>query len=86
MNTSSVIKYPLMTEKCLDLADRENRITFITHVKASKPDIKDAVEKLFNVEVSKVNTQITMRGEKKAFVKLKPDYSAEDIMGRMGVI
>ncbi|MFO7872434.1 MAG: 50S ribosomal protein L23 [Candidatus Undinarchaeales archaeon] len=86
MNPADIIKYPLMTEKCLDAADFENKVTFIVNLKSNKNDIKNAVEKLYNVEVSNVSTLITAKGQKKALVKLTSDYSAEDIVGRMGVI
>ncbi len=86
MNPNDVILYPLMTEKSLDKTDKENRLTFIVDRRSGKQQIKEAVESLYNVKVVKVNTQITMEGKKKAFVKLAPEYSAEDIAGRMGVL
>lgn len=86
MNPTDVLIYPLMTEKCLDASDKENKVVFIVNIKSNKSEIKEAVEKLYNVQVSSVSTLITAKGQKKAFVKLTSDYSAEDIVGRMGVI
>ena len=37
------------------------------------------------VKVEKVNTLITMKGEKKAYVKLKPEYDASEIAARLGL-
>ncbi|RLG84317.1 MAG: 50S ribosomal protein L23, partial [Thermoprotei archaeon] len=45
-----------------------------------------AVEELFGVKVIKVRTLITMEGEKKAYVKLHPDFKATDIATRLGLL
>jgi large subunit ribosomal protein L23 len=44
------------------------------------------VEELYEVVVKKVNVAITPKGEKKAFVKLHPDYKAVDVAIKLGVI
>jgi len=85
MDPYKVIIRPLVTEKAVSLIERENKLTFIVDRRATKADIKRAVEELFNVEVEKVNTLITMRGEKKAYVKLKPEYDASEIAARLGL-
>ncbi|MCD6358247.1 MAG: 50S ribosomal protein L23 [Thermoproteales archaeon] len=77
---------PHVTEKTLMLAEKNNVLTLIVDLKANKPQIREAVEKMFRVKVEKVNTLITPRGEKKAYVKLAPEYSALDVLSRMGVI
>ncbi len=51
-----VIIRPIITEKSMRLKEEENKYTFEVHPKATKVDIKNAVEKLFNVKVEKVNT------------------------------
>ena len=80
-----VIKRPLITEKTFDLIERENKLVFIVDRIANKSQIKRAIEKIHKVKVIKVNTLITVRGEKKAFVKLHPDNSAQDIAIDLGV-
>lgn len=80
-----VIKRPLITEKTFDLIERENKLVFIVDRLANKSQIKRAIEKIHKVKVIKVNTLITARGEKKAFVKLHPDNSAQDIAIDLGV-
>jgi len=80
-----IIKRPLITEKTFDLIERENKLVFIVERKANKSQIKRAIEKIHNVRVVKINTLITSRGEKKAFVKLHPDNSAQDIAIDLGV-
>lgn len=80
-----IIKKPLITEKTFDLIEKENKLVFIVSRKANKNQIRKAIEKLHNVKVIKVNTMITPKGEKKAFVKLHPEYSAQDIAIDLGI-
>ena len=80
-----IIKKPLITEKTFDLIEKENKLVFIVNRKANKNQIKKAIERLHNVKVMKVNTMITTKGEKKAFVKLHPEYSAQDIAIDLGI-
>jgi large subunit ribosomal protein L23 len=80
-----VINRPLITEKTFDLIEKENKLVFIVDRLANKNKIKNAIEKIHNVKVIKVNTLITPKGEKKAFVKLHPDNSAQDIAIDLGI-
>ena len=52
---TDVLKKPILTEKSLRLMDEENKYTFDVDVRCNKVEIKEAVEKLFNVKVEKVN-------------------------------
>jgi large subunit ribosomal protein L23 len=81
-----VILYPLMTEAASLMVEKENKLVFIVNRKASKADVKRAVEKLYEVKVEKVNLLITPQGEKKAFVKLSPEYKATDVAIKLGVL
>ncbi|MCD6559711.1 50S ribosomal protein L23 [Thermococci archaeon] len=85
MDPLKVIVRPVVTEKAVSLIETENKLTFIVYKKATKSDIKRAVEEIYDVKVEKVNTQITMKGEKKAYVKLKPEYNASEIAARIGL-
>ncbi|WP_297465272.1 50S ribosomal protein L23 [Thermococcus sp.] len=85
MDPYKVIIKPVVTEKAVAMIENENKLTFIVDKRATKGDIKRAVEEMFNVKVEKVNTLITMRGEKKAYVKLKPEYSASEVAARIGL-
>ena len=84
-----VIFKPLMTEKSMSLLE-DQTYSFYVHPKATKTQIKEAVERLFsNVKVAKVNTMMIQpkkrqrRGflpgatakRKKAIVKLTPNSS-----------
>ncbi len=82
----TIILRPLQSEKALRLIEQANTLTFIVKRSATKHDIKRAVEKAFGVKVVKVNTLITPKGEKKAYVKLAPEYSAADIAARLGLL
>lgn len=63
MKKYDIIKGPIITEKSSEIA-KNNQITLSVDTKANKIEIKDAVEKLFNVEVESVNT-INVRPKKK---------------------
>lgn len=82
----SVIIRPYSSEKTMRLMDRENTIVFIVDRKATKHDVKRAVEKLLKVKVVEVRTAITPRGEKKAYVKLSQEYKARDVAASLGLL
>ena len=54
-NYRDIIKAPIITEKSANLAQNLNTITFSVDPKANKTQIKQAVEKIFNVKVESVN-------------------------------
>ena len=85
MESHEIIKYPVATEKCFKLMETENKIVFIVSRRAKKPDIKKAVEEMFNVKVQKVNTLIGLEG-KKAYVTLKKDFNALDVATKLGLM
>lgn len=60
----SLIRYPSITEKNTAMRDAENKYVFEVLRDASKPEIKEAVEKLFGVSVVSVNTMV-VKGKKK---------------------
>ncbi|AAG19938.1 MULTISPECIES: 50S ribosomal protein L23 [Halobacterium] len=82
---SSIIDYPLVTEKAMDEMDFQNKLQFIVDIDAAKPEIRDVVESEYDVTVVDVNTQITPEAEKKATVKLSAEDDAQDVASRIGV-
>ena len=88
-NYRDIIKAPIITEKSSSLA-ANNVITFSVDTKANKTQIKQAIEKIFNVKVESVNT-VNVKPKKKrvgryvgktnkvkkAIVKLKEGSSIE---------
>ena len=86
MESHKVIKYPMMTERSVNMIENENKLVFIVDRRANKDDIKAAVKELYEVEATTVNTLITNKGEKKAFVKLSDEYDASDVAIRLGIL
>ncbi len=91
-NPHAVLLHPFVTEKTMnhmvgtkvqDYKDG-NRLEFIVRRDATKLEIKRAFEEVFEVEVESVRTMILKDG-KHAIIKLKPEYSAEDIGMRIGI-
>ncbi|MHA1380319.1 MAG: 50S ribosomal protein L23 [Candidatus Helarchaeota archaeon] len=83
--SSDIIIRPVMTESAFDLIEKENKLTFLVHLKANKAMIKQSIEELYDVKVEKVNTLIQRDGRKKAYVKLKPEDNASDIATKLGI-
>jgi large subunit ribosomal protein L23 len=81
----SIIRGPHISEKASIIAEENNQVTFKVALDATKPEIKEAVESLFDVEVKDVQvikvkgkTKRTARGKlrsrsdwKKAYVRLE---------------
>ena len=94
MDPYSIIRAPLLTEKCHDLKEQHNQVAFRVARVANKVQIKEAVEKIFKVKVRRVNV-INMQGKvkrmgrhagkradwKKAVVTLMPGEKIEIIEG-----
>ncbi|EPQ14628.1 60S ribosomal protein L23a [Myotis brandtii] len=81
----AIIKFPLTTESAMKKIEDNNTLVF-TVFKANKDQIKQAVKKLYDIDVAKVNTLIRPDGEKKAYVRLAPDYDALDVANKIGII
>ena len=88
-----IIVAPVVTEKAT-LASEHNKVLFKVSSKATKPQIKEAVEKLFDVKVKSVNTLVRKgkvrnfrgtRGElsdvKKAIVTLEEGHTIDVTTG-----
>ena len=74
---------PLSTEKAIRLMESENKLLFIVENKATKQQIKDELEKLFNVKVKKVNTLVGPDARKRAYVTLSPETPAIDLATKL---
>ena len=90
----TVLLRPLMTEKSMQQKDELNTVTFQVATGANKVEIRQAVEKVFNVKVSSVRTQSRegkwkrmgrfegrRPGWKKAVVSLAPGHKIELVEG-----
>ncbi|MBR9677631.1 50S ribosomal protein L23 [Candidatus Woesearchaeota archaeon] len=86
MNYYKIIKYPLSTEKSLRLMEAENKLIFIVDNKATKTEIKEAIESIYNVKVIKVTTMIGPDSKKKAFIKFDNKNPAIDLATNLGMM
>lgn len=90
LNIFDIVKRPLMTTKTMDLYKKLGQYTFEVHTSANKVMVRDAVRKLWNVEVDKVrivnisgkNKSFSRRAyqtsdRKKAIITLKKGYKIE---------
>ena len=55
-NLQGIIKKPIITEKATMISETMNRFTFEVIQTANKIEIKNAVEKMYGVQVTKVRT------------------------------
>jgi large subunit ribosomal protein L23 len=64
MNPYQVLRRPILTEKSGQQSELLNRYTFRVDVRANKHQIKDAVQRVFNVKVLAVNV-VNVRGKQR---------------------
>ncbi|KAJ1655242.1 60S ribosomal protein L23A [Dispira simplex] len=82
----SIIREPVTSEKAMKLIEDGNTLVFLVDIRANKRHIRDAVKRLYDVDVVKVNTMIRPDGKKKAYVRLTPDVDALDVANKIGFI
>ncbi|MDJ0798024.1 MAG: 50S ribosomal protein L23 [Calothrix sp. MO_167.B12] len=70
-----LIRRPIVTEKATMLME-QNKYTFEVTPKATKPEIKAAIEDLFDVKIVQVNTMLPPRKKRRVgrFIGYKPQY------------
>jgi large subunit ribosomal protein L23 len=84
-DAQKVVVRPYITERTFEQIERENKLCFIVADSASKIQIANAVEVLYEVEVREVNTARTLIG-KKAFVRLTEESSAAELATKLGLV
>jgi large subunit ribosomal protein L23 len=90
MDATYIIKRPLVTEKSTFQMNELGQYSFEVDPRATKPEIKAAIEKIYKVRVMAVNTQtrkgkerrlkygyVTGPKRKRAMVRLHPDDSID---------
>ena len=82
----TIIKFPLTTESAMKKIEDNNTPVFIVDVKANKHQIEQAVKKLYDIDMAKVNILIRPDGGKKAYVPLAPDCGALNSANKIGII
>ncbi|WP_297979439.1 50S ribosomal protein L23 [uncultured Methanobrevibacter sp.] len=85
MDPYAIIVKPHVTEKTMNMIDQNNELAFIVSRESTKAQIKKAFEQLYDQEVLRVNTHITSKGLKLAYIKLEGENVAEDVAVKMGV-
>ncbi len=82
----NAILYPLQSEKSIRMMESQNTLLFAVKKKATKEQIKRSIEGLFKVKVTNVNTFISPKGEKRAYVQLGRESPAIDIATQLGMM
>ena len=78
--------YPVSTEKAINLITKRNTLTFVVEGKATKTDIKKAIEQEYNVKVESVNVNLPFRGGKRAIVRLAKESNAMDLASKLKIL
>jgi ribosomal protein L23 len=86
MSGYEIVLYPLITEKVVNTIEKENKIAFVVNKHSGKREVKQAVEGLYKVRVENVRIVNDRKGRKKAIVKLRKDFKADDLATKLGVI
>lgn len=76
---------PIMTEKAVMMIEKDNTLVFETGMKMSKEEIKKQIEDLLEVKVDKIRTLIK-NNKKYAYIKLKGDTLAIDLVTKLGLM
>jgi large subunit ribosomal protein L23 len=79
-----ILLKPFVTEKSMLQIERDNKIWFIVNEKATRDQVKRAVEEISEMKVSNVNILRDKEG-KKAIVKISKDFSAEELATKLGI-
>lgn len=86
VGVNQTILYPVITEDAVALIETENKLVFVVNKRATKYDVRYAVESLYEVEVDKVNVLTSPQGLKKAFVRLNPKFQAANLAIKLGIL
>nr|KAG5695486.1 hypothetical protein BaRGS_011328 [Batillaria attramentaria] len=70
LDAFSIVKFPLTTESAMKKIEDNNTLVFIVDKRANKPLVKQAVKKLYDIEVAKVNTLIRFGGGGYSFSRM----------------
>jgi large subunit ribosomal protein L23 len=82
---ATMILAPYVTEKTFNQIEKENKLAFIVAEKATKKQIIEAINMLYEADIEEVNTTRTIRG-KKAFVKFKTPDGARDLATKLALV
>ena len=75
----------IVTEKAVLAIEKDNTLIFEDTKNKNKEEVKNEIEKIFNVKVERVRSRIK-DNKKYFFVKLKKEFVAMDIASKLGLI
>ena len=84
-NASKILIEPYVTEKTFNIIEKENKLSFIVHSKATKKQIIDSMRVIYESDISEVNTFNTIRG-KKAIMKFRNTDGARQLATNLGLV
>nr|XP_059859600.1 large ribosomal subunit protein uL23-like [Delphinus delphis] len=80
----AIIKFPLTAKSAMKKTEGSTPVVLVDG-KANKHQIKQAMKKLYDIDVAKVDNLTRSDGKKKAYVRLAPDYDALDVANKIGI-
>jgi large subunit ribosomal protein L23 len=83
-NPYDILLKPFVTEKTMLQIEKENKIWFIIQDRATRDQVKRAVEEISGMKIKSVNIMRDKEG-KKAIVKISADFSAEELATKLGI-
>jgi large subunit ribosomal protein L23 len=82
---SKILLEPYVTEKTFNIIEKENKLSFIVHNKATKSQIIKSMKIIYEADIVEVNTFNTIRG-KKAIMKFKNVDGARQLATNLGLV
>ncbi|KAH0790583.1 ribosomal protein L23 [Histomonas meleagridis] len=82
-NDYKIIKGPVTSDKASRKLEDENTMTFYVDIRAKKPEIAAAINRLYHVKPVSVKTLITPKFLKKAYVRLPEEVEAMNLANEM---
>ncbi len=79
-----IIKDVIRTEKAIHQITLKT-VVFVVDDKATKSDILNEVQSLFNAKVKKIRTMFNFKGQKIAYVKFKDDVNVDEIASKLNI-
>jgi large subunit ribosomal protein L23Ae len=83
-NEYKIIRGQVTSDKASRKLEDENTMSFWVDIRATKPQIKQAIVKLYHVTPVNISTLVTSKCLKKAYVRLPHDVEAMNIASEMG--
>ena len=82
----AITQFPLTPKSATKKIEDTSTIVFIVDAEANKHHIRQALERLHDIDMAQVNTLIRPDGGKKAYFQLALTYVALDVANKIGII